>query len=86
MQTYAPLPEVSSGPKRRNIFWNDALEISFKEIKCMISANTLSSYPDWKIPFTVHTYDSDKQLGDVISDNNKTIASFSIILSKPQPN
>ena len=33
----------------------------------MVYAETLLSYPDWKIPLTVHTYDYDKQLGDVIS-------------------
>ena len=52
----------------------------------MVSAETLLSYPYWKIPFTVHTNASDKQLGDVISQNNKTIAFFSIRLSKPKRN
>ena len=45
----------------------------------MISANMLLSYPYWKIPFTVHIDDSDKQVGAVI-------AFFSIILSKTQRN
>ena len=56
----SPLAEVGSGPKGRTILWNDALENSFKEIKCMVSAETLFSYPDWKIPFTLHTDASDK--------------------------
>ena len=50
----------------------------------MVSAETLLSYSDWKIPFTVQTDASDKQLGDVISQKNKTIDFFSIILIKPQ--
>ena len=33
----------------------------------MVSADMLLSYPDWKIPFTVHTNASDKQVGAVIS-------------------
>ena len=33
---------------------------SFKELKCMVSAETLLSYPYWTIPFTVHTYASEK--------------------------
>ena len=63
----SPLTEASSGPKGRKIFWNDALEILFKEINCVVYSETLLSYPDWKLPFTAHTDDSDKQLGDVIS-------------------
>ena len=52
----------------------------------MVSAETLISYPDQKLAFTVHTDASDKQVGAVISHNNKPIAFFSIILSKPQRN
>ena len=49
----------------------------------MVSAETLLRYPYWKIPFTVNTDASDKKLGSVISQNNKPIAFFSIILTKP---
>ena len=50
----------------------------------MVSSKTLLSYPDLKIPFTLHTYASDKQLNGVISQNNKPIVFFSIILSNTQ--
>ena len=82
----APLIDTSSVPKGRKILWNDALESSFKELKCMVSAETLLIYIDWKLPFTVHTDASDKKLGAVISHNNKPIALLSIILIKPQLN
>ena len=52
----------------------------------MVSAETLLSYPDWKIPFTVQTDDSDKNLGDDIRQNNKPIELFSRRLSNPQRN
>ena len=44
------------------------------------------SYPDRKLKFTVHTDASDKQLGAVISQNNKPINFLSRKLSKPQRN
>ena len=50
----------------------------------MVSAETLLTYPHWKLPFIVHTDASDKQLGAVISHNKKPIAFFSIILIKAQ--
>ena len=46
-------------------------------LKKMVSAETLSIYADWTIPFTIHTDASDKQLGAVISQNNKPITFFS---------
>ena len=52
----------------------------------MVSAEIILSYSNWKIPFTVNTDASDKQLGSVISQNNKYIALFSIIFIKPLRN
>ena len=52
----------------------------------MVYYETLLSYPYQKLPFTVHTYASDKQLGTIICHKNKHIAFLSIILSKPQRN
>ena len=80
-----PLTEVDSFPKGRNIIYNNALEEFFKELKCMVSAETLLSYPNWKIPFTVHTDVSDKQLGAVIIHNNKPSKLLSRIPRNTQP-
>ena len=52
----------------------------------MFYDETLLSYPDWTIPFTVHTDASDKQLVAVISQNNKPIALFSRRLRRKQWN
>ena len=70
------LTETAASPKGRMESWNETLERSFKELKHMVSAKTLSSYPDQKIPFTVHTDASDQQVVAVISHNNKPIAFF----------
>ena len=45
----------------------------------MVSTETLIIYPGWELTFTVHTYTSNKQLGSVISQNNKPISFFSRI-------
>ena len=81
-----PLIEAASGPKIRKILWNDALESSFKELNRMVSSETLLSYPDWKLAFTVHTDASDKQLDAFISQNNKPIDFFFRKLINPQRN
>ena len=81
-----PLTEAASGPNGKTIFWNNSLESSFKELKLMVSTENLLSYPNWKLPFTVHTDASDKKLGAFISQNNKHIAFLSRKLSKPQRN
>ena len=46
----APMTEADIGPKGRKILWNDVLEESFKEIKNIVSADTLLSYPYLKSP------------------------------------
>ena len=70
----APLTEAASSPKGRKILWNDALESSFKELKCMVSKEIMLSYPDWTMPLKFHTDAYDKKIGAVIFHNNKTIA------------
>ena len=52
----------------------------------MVSAETLLNYHNWTITLTLHTYDSDKQLGAVISQNDKPIDLFSRKLSNTQNN
>ena len=70
----ATLTEASRSPKGRKILLNDALESPFKELKLMVSTETLLSYTDCNISFTVHTDASDKNLGAVISQKNKPTA------------
>ena len=52
----------------------------------MVSAETLLSYPYWKINFTLHTYAYDKQLAAIIIQNNKHIALFLIRIINPKLN
>ena len=82
----ATLIQLVDHPKGRKILWNDALKNPFKEIKSMVSDETLLNYQDWYIHITVHTDASDKKLGDVISQNNKKSYIVSRILIKPRSN
>ena len=77
---------VSSGPKNKKLQWNQELEDVFIELKRMVSKDILLNYPDWNKPFDIHKDASDKQLGAVISQNNKPIAFFSHQLSIAQQN
>ena len=52
----------------------------------MFSAETSLSYPDWTITFMIHNDASNKQLVDIIIQNNKLFAFFSRRLIKPQHN
>ena len=72
----SPLTEADSDPKSRKLICNYAQEDSFTELECMVSDETLLSYPYLTIPFMVHTDVSDKQLGAAISQNNKPIELF----------
>ena len=58
--------------------------MALHELNHMVSADTLMSYPDWKITLTVHTYASDKHHGAIISQNDKHITLFLIKLIRPQ--
>ena len=77
------LTEAYNAPKSRVILWNKNMEVSLCELNSMVSAENLLNCNYWKIPFTLHTGASDKQLGAVISQNDKPIALFSRKLSKP---
>ena len=62
------------------------MDEAFIQAKQMISEEILLNYPDWSKPFVVHTDASDKQLGAVISQDDKPIEFFSRRLLKSQRN
>lgn len=83
----SPLIDSASGKKgKAKIEWTKEMDEAFIQIKQMISDEVFLTYPDWSIPFDVHTDASDKQLGAVVSQKGKPIAFFSRRLSKSQRN
>ena len=72
-----PLTDLSKGKKGKPITWLPKHEEAFQNVKKLILQGTLISYPNWEKPFIVHTDASNKQIGAVISQDNKPIAFFS---------
>ena len=57
--------------------WTNVEQMAFNKIKQIVRCETLLSYPDFTLPFEIHTDVSHTQLGVVISQNDKPIAFYS---------
>ena len=64
--------------------WTNVEQMAFDKIKQIVGCETLLSYPDFNLPFEIHTDASHTQLGVVISQNNKPIAFYSRKLQPAQ--
>ena len=73
LHVMATLTEVARAPKDRKILCHDDLEVAFVYIKWIFSVETLIKYLYWSVLFKLHTIAPDKQLGAVISQNNKLV-------------
>ena len=78
----APLSRLTS--KTTAWKWTDVEQKAFDTMKRIISRETLLAYPDFTKPFIIHTDASHKQLGAVISQDNKPIAFYSRKLNPAQ--
>ena len=83
-ETLAPLTRLTS--KDLPYKWTEVEQKAFKDIKAIISKDVLLAYPNFLIPFDVHTNASDTQLGAVISQKGQLIAFFSQKLTSAQRN
>ena len=84
--TITPILDVGRSCKGKKKLCNKDLEVTSKEIKWKVSAETLLNYAYWKATFTVHRYASDIQLGAFIIQNKKRIIFFSSKSRNPQIN
>ena len=64
--------------------WNDKEQKAFKDIKAIISRETLLAYPDFSNDFHIYTDSSDYQLGAVIMQNDRLLAFYSRKLNSAQ--
>lgn len=83
----SPLVDATTkGKGKTPINWTPELNAAWLKLRDVISGETLLRYPDWNIPFEIHSDASDYQLGAVLSQEGKPIAFFSRRLSKAQMN
>ena len=81
-----PLTELSKGKKGQPIWWLPVHETAFQVVKKLISQDAMLSCPNWEKPFVIHTDASGKQIGAVISQDDKPIAFFSRKFNTDQKN
>jgi hypothetical protein len=78
----APLTSMPS--KTVNFNWTDEHQKSFDNIKKIICREVMLIFPDFSKPFHIYTDASDKQLGAVITQDEKSIAFYSRKLNSAQ--
>jgi hypothetical protein len=61
--------------------WDSIHQIAFDNVKSTITKEVVLAYPDFMKPFEIYTDASTKQLGAVITQENRPIAFFSRKLS-----
>jgi hypothetical protein len=78
----APLTSMTSKNVKFN--WMDEHQKAFENIKKIICREVMSTFPDFSKPFHIYTDASDKQLGAVITQDEKPIALYSRKLNSAQ--
>ncbi len=64
--------------------WDEVHQRAFDHVKATIAKDVVLAYPDYSKVFEIYTDASSKQLGAVITQDNKPIAFFSRKLSDTQ--
>jgi hypothetical protein len=70
--------------KKQPWHWNLIHQIAFDNVKTTIAKEVVRAYPNFTKPFDIYTDASTKQLGSVITQDNRPIAFFSWKLSGAQ--
>ena len=78
----APLASLTSTKAKWS--WGQQQEIAFQMAKKIIAKEVMLAYPDFSLPFEIHTDASHYQLGAVISQQGRPIAFYSRKLNPAQ--
>jgi hypothetical protein len=70
--------------KKRPWHWDSIHQTAFDNVKTTIAKEVVLAYPDFSKPFEIYTDASTKQLGAVITQDNRPIVFFSRKLSDAQ--
>src|SRR6056300_244916 len=66
--------------------WTPACTKAFKTMKAIMASNILQAYPNHNLPFDIYTDASDYQMGAIILEVGKLVASWSCKLNAAQKN
>jgi len=77
-------PPAKNKVKKKPWQWDSIHQEAFYNVKKTIAKEVVLAYPDFTKPFDIYTDASTKQLGAVITQNNRPIAFFSRKLSGAQ--
>jgi hypothetical protein len=72
------------GTKKSAWHWDDTHQKAFESVKAMIARDVVLAYPDFSKKFVIYTDASKRQLGAVITQDNRPIAFFSRKLNSAQ--
>ncbi len=76
----------AKGAKKVPWHWDEVHQIAFDHLKATIGKDVVLAYPDYSKVFEIYTDASSKQLGAVITQDNRPIAFLSRKLSNTQQN
>jgi hypothetical protein len=74
----------AKGTKKAPWHWDEVHQRAFDHVKATIAREVVLAYPDYSKVFEIYTDTSSKQLGAVITQDNRPIAFFSWKLSATQ--
>ena len=66
----------AKGTKKRPWYWNEVHQVAFDNMKATITKDVVLFYPDSCKEFEIYTDISSKQLGSVITQENKPLVCF----------
>jgi hypothetical protein len=74
----------AKGTKKAPWHWDEVHQRTFNHVKATITKDVVLAHPDYSKVFEIYTDASSKQLGAVITQDNRPIAFFSWKLSNTQ--